>query len=103
MVTKVWGTLTLGLLSFVLGALWLFEGLEMVPGSSITKGPAWTITGAILLVTGLIAMVVGVRIRSRLRPHTLAPTAPELLPITEQPTAVGLPALREDPPVPGRH
>ncbi|MDP9796324.1 hypothetical protein J2S43_004836 [Catenuloplanes nepalensis] len=98
MVTKVWGTLTLGLLGFVLGALWIFEGLEMIEGSSITKGPAWSIAGAILLVGGLIAMVVGVRVRSRLRPPTPAPTEPELLPITEQPTSVSLPAIRENAP-----
>ncbi|MDR7274073.1 hypothetical protein [Catenuloplanes atrovinosus] len=100
MVTKVWGTLTLGLLGFVLGALWIFEGLEMIPGSSVTKGPPWAIAGTILLVSGLIAMVVGVRVRSRLRPPTPAPTDPALLPITEQPTAVGLPAIREDAPLP---
>ncbi|GAB7052570.1 hypothetical protein [Catenuloplanes indicus] len=100
MVTKVWGTLTLGLLGFVLGALWIFEGLEMIPGSSITKGPIWSIAGAILLVSGLIAMIFGVRLRSRLRPPTPAPTAPDQLPITEQPTAVGLPPIRENAPLP---
>jgi hypothetical protein len=100
MVTKVWGTLTLGLLGFVLGALWIFEGLEMIPGSSITKGPAWSVAGTVLLVAGLAALVVGLRIRSRVRPPTPAPTAPDQLPITEQPTAVGLPPIRDDAPLP---
>ena len=62
---KGWPWLTLGLLGVVLGVLWTAQGLDLVGGSAMSGVQIWAIIGPIVAVTGLVLIVLGVRIRAR--------------------------------------
>jgi hypothetical protein len=62
---KGWFWLTLGLLGVVLGALWTAQGLDLVGGSVMSGVTVWAVIGPIVAVAGLVAIVVGVRVRAK--------------------------------------
>jgi hypothetical protein len=54
---------SLGVLLLLLGALWLLQGVGIIPGSFMTGQTQWAVYGAIAAVTGL-----GLLILARRRP-----------------------------------
>ena len=53
----------LGVLLLLLGALWLLQGVGILPGSFMTGQTQWAIYGAIAAITG-----VGLLVLARRRP-----------------------------------
>jgi hypothetical protein len=53
----------LGVLLLLLGALWLLQGIGILPGSFMTGQTQWAIYGAIAAITG-----VGLLVLARRRP-----------------------------------
>ena len=62
---KGWPWLTLGLLCVVVGVLWTAQGLDLLGGSVMSGVTIWAIIGPVVAVTGLVLIVLGVRIRAR--------------------------------------
>jgi uncharacterized membrane protein YidH (DUF202 family) len=62
---KGWLPMALGVLALAVGALWTLQGLDILTDSRMSGKETWTIIGAVLAVTGLILIVVGVNVRSR--------------------------------------
>lgn len=62
---KGWLALGLGLLAVVVGVLWTLQGLGLVGGSAMSGETVWAIVGPVVAVAGLVAIVLGLRARSR--------------------------------------
>jgi len=62
---KGWLPMVLGLLAIVLGALWTLQGLDVLTDSVLSGLTAVAIIGPIVAVTGLVLIVIGMRIRTR--------------------------------------
>ena len=62
---KGWLPMALGVLSLVLGAIWTLQGLGILLGSRMSGEQLWAIIGPVTALTGLILVVIGVRVRSR--------------------------------------
>jgi hypothetical protein len=52
---------SLGILLLLLGALWLLQGIGIIPGSFMTGQTQWAIYGAIAAVTGIGLLVLARR------------------------------------------
>jgi hypothetical protein len=62
---KGWLPMALGVLGIVLGALWTLQGLDVLGGSAMSNVRLWAIVGPIVAIAGLVAVILGVRIRAR--------------------------------------
>lgn len=47
------GLLALALLLLLVGAVWLLQGINVLPGSAMSGDPFWAQVGAVLVVLGL--------------------------------------------------
>lgn len=47
-----------GVLLVVMGAVWLLQGLNVLPGSFMTGQTRWAIFGAIAVVLGVVLLLV---------------------------------------------
>lgn len=54
-----------GALLAVVGAIWFFQGINILPGSFMTGDRRWAIYGAVAVVVGLAVVVYAVRGRRR--------------------------------------
>ena len=57
--------LILGGLIFLVGGVWLLQGIGVLPGSFMTGQTFWAVTGAILLVAGGMLILAGFRLSGR--------------------------------------
>lgn len=57
-------TVSLGVVMVVVGALWTFQGLGVVKGSSMTGNDTWAVVGPIVAGLGVALAYVGIS-RSR--------------------------------------
>ena len=55
----VW--LIVGILVFLVGALWTLQGLDVVGGSPMSGVTLWAIVGPIVAIIGLVVAGVGLR------------------------------------------
>jgi hypothetical protein len=51
----------LGLLMVLGGVGWIFQGINILPGSFMTGDPRWALRGAVLAVLGIVLLVVASR------------------------------------------
>lgn len=51
-----------GVLLIVCGAIWLLQGIGLLPGSFMTGQVEWAVIGGIALVAGIIMLVVSRRL-----------------------------------------
>jgi len=51
----------LGVLMMLGGGVWIFQGVNLLPGSFMTGDPRWAVRGAVLLVLGIILFVISSR------------------------------------------
>jgi type VI protein secretion system component VasK len=69
---KGWLWMVLGLLGFVLGAVWTLQGLNVLKDSTVMSDVRiWAIIGPIVLVIGLVLIIVGVNVRGRAKRQLL--------------------------------
>lgn len=54
--------LILGGLMFLMGGVWLLQGVGILPGSFMTGQSFWAIMGAILLAVGGLLVLAGFRL-----------------------------------------
>lgn len=66
----------LGVLLIVIGAVWILQGINVLPGSFMTGDIHWAIYGAIAVVVGII-LIAAARRKKRQPP---APSAPPSVP-----------------------
>ena len=63
----------IGILLVILGAVWILQGVNVLPGSFMTGDVHWAIYGAIAVVAGIILIAASRRRRSQPPPATPAP------------------------------
>jgi hypothetical protein len=56
-----WVWLVIGILVFLMGILWMLQGLDIVSGSPMTGVTLWAIVGPIVAVVGLVLVGIGLR------------------------------------------
>ena len=49
----------IGGLLILVGAVWVLQGVNILPGSFMTGNPQWTINGAITIVIGIALILFG--------------------------------------------
>lgn len=57
---KLSGTIA-GILLAVVGAVWFFQGIGLLPGSFMTGQTKWSVYGGIAFVAGVVIVVVSRR------------------------------------------
>lgn len=53
----------MGVIVVLLGLLFMFQGLGVVKGSSMTNSNFWAVAGPVIAVVGLVLVVRGIRRR----------------------------------------
>jgi hypothetical protein len=53
------GLYIIGGLLILAGAIWVLQGVNILPGSFMTGDPQWAINGAITIVIGIGLIVIG--------------------------------------------
>ncbi len=53
--------IVLGVIAALVGAVWVGQGLNLIPGSVMSGDRTWLYIGAIVAVVGVIVVVVGLR------------------------------------------
>ena len=48
----------LGVLLLILGAIWFFQGMNVLPGSFMTGQSRWAVNGGIAVVAGIVLIAV---------------------------------------------
>lgn len=51
----------LGVLLFILGGVWFFQGVNILPGSFMTGQSRWAINGVIAVVAGIVLIALSVK------------------------------------------
>ncbi len=49
-----------GVIVFLIGLVWLLQGLNVLPGSFMTGSQFWAGAGAVSMVMGLLAIGIGI-------------------------------------------
>jgi hypothetical protein len=50
-----------GALCVLMGVVWIFQGVNVIPGSFMTGVIDWSYRGAVLVVVGLVALLLSLR------------------------------------------
>jgi uncharacterized membrane protein SirB2 len=51
----------LGVLLFILGGVWFFQGVDILPGSFMTGQSRWAINGVIAVVAGIVLIALSMK------------------------------------------
>jgi len=51
----------IGALSVLMGVVWVFQGINVLPGSFMTGDINWSYRGGVLAVVGLVVMFLSLR------------------------------------------
>ncbi len=65
----------LGILLIILGVIWFFQGINVLPGSFMTGHIIWSVYGAIAVLIGIFLLARGTR-KGRRPAAPAPPTAP---------------------------
>ncbi len=63
----------IGVLLIILGIIWFFQGINVLPGSFMTGHPIWAVLGVIAIIIGVVLLVVANR-KKAVPPTPGAPT-----------------------------
>jgi len=63
----------IGILLVILGAIWILQGINVLPGSFMTGDIHWAIYGAIAVVVGIILVAASSRQRKPAKPPSPPP------------------------------
>jgi len=58
----------LGVLLIILGAIWFFQGINVMPGSFMTGQSRWAVNGGIAAGAGLVLIVAARFIKKKVPP-----------------------------------
>jgi len=58
-----WVWIVVGVLAFLLGAVWTLQGLDVLGGSKMSGNSTWAIIGPVVAAIGLLALLYGARRR----------------------------------------
>lgn len=53
--------ITVGVVAVVVGAIWVGQGLNLIPGSFMTGDTKWFVIGLIVAIVGIALVVIGFR------------------------------------------
>ena len=53
--------LVIGAIAVLIGALWIGQGLNLIPGSAMSGDKTWFYVGIVVVVVGVLLLVAGVR------------------------------------------
>lgn len=56
-----WWLLGLGVLAESIGAIWILQGTNVMPGTLMSGQSWWAITGGIVAVVGLVLVILAMR------------------------------------------
>ncbi len=56
-----WVGIVLGIVLALIGAVWLLQGLDVLPGSGMSGQSFWAIVGLVVLVAGVALAYLGAR------------------------------------------
>ncbi len=56
-----------GALAVVTGGVWIGQGLNLIPGSSMTGDMTWFYIGLVVLAVGVVLLLAGLRRSRRVR------------------------------------
>ncbi len=51
------GRVILGLVMLVLGDVWFFQGIGILPGSFMTGSRFWAVTGVVVAIIGMVVLI----------------------------------------------
>ncbi len=54
-----------GIVLLLLGGVWFFQGINVLPGSFMTGDPTWAGIGSATGVAGILLIVVGIFLKKR--------------------------------------
>ena len=55
------GGMIVGALFVLMGVVWIFQGVNVIPGSFMTGDVDWSYRGGVLAVVGLVVLFVSLR------------------------------------------
>ena len=55
------GGIILGALCVLMGVVWIFQGINVLPGSFMTGDINWSYRGGVLAVVGLVVLFISLR------------------------------------------
>lgn len=58
----------LGALLIILGAIWFFQGINVMPGSFMTGQSRWAVNGGIAVGAGIVLIIVARLIKKKIPP-----------------------------------
>lgn len=50
-----------GVIALLVGAVWVGQGANLIPGSAMTGDPTWLVIGLIVGLVGIVLIVIGRR------------------------------------------
>ncbi len=53
--------ITVGVVALLVGAIWVGQGLGLIPGSFMTGDTKWFVIGLIVAIIGIVLVVIGIR------------------------------------------
>ena len=54
-----------GIVLVIFGAVWFFQGTDVLPGSLMTGQSRWAVNGGIAVAAGLVLIVLGVVMKKK--------------------------------------
>ncbi len=71
----------IGVLLIILGAIWILQGVNILPGSFMTGDIHWAIYGAIAVIVGIVLIAAGNKRRAKpAPPPAVPPSEPQAKP-----------------------
>jgi len=61
---KKWGVIALGVVFNIVGIVWIFQGINVLPGSFMSGDITWTVIGFIIAAIGDVLIFLSVTKRS---------------------------------------
>ncbi|MFM8349775.1 MAG: hypothetical protein ACKN9D_01770 [Actinomycetales bacterium] len=55
--------MVVGIVLILVGTVWFFQGINLLPGSFMTGNSFWAFAGAASFIVGLVLLLMGVRKR----------------------------------------
>ena len=53
--------IVVGVIALLIGGVWIGQGLNLIPGSVMSGDKTWFFIGIVVVVTGVVLLVLGLR------------------------------------------